>query len=54
MHFDHNTFTSPITWRCGSAAMHYLWSEVNKRRRMRQMWVTLAAAQHVTGLVSAE
>jgi len=54
MHFDHNTFISPMTWRYGSAAMRYVWSEVYKRRLMRRVWVALAAAQHVAGLVSAE
>lgn len=52
--YDHNTFISPMTWRYGSAEMRYLWSELYKRRLMRQVWVALAAAQHVAGLVTAE
>ena len=52
--FDHNTYISPFTWRYGSEEMRYIWSEVNKRRLMRRVWVALAAAQHVAGLVSAE
>jgi adenylosuccinate lyase len=34
--------------------MRFLWSEVHKRRLMRRVWVALATAQHVAGLVSAE
>lgn len=52
--FTHNTFISPFSWRYGSEEMRYLWSEVHKRRLMRRVWVALAAAQHVAGLVSAE
>lgn len=52
--FDHHTYISPFTWRYGSAEMRFVWSEVNKRRLMRSVWVALAAAQHVAGLVSAE
>lgn len=53
-HFDHHTYISPMTWRYGSEAMRYLWSEVYKRRAMRRVWVALATAQHAAGLVSAE
>jgi adenylosuccinate lyase len=52
--FDHRTYISPMTWRYGSAEMRFLWSEAHKRRLMRRVWVALAAAQHVAGLVSAE
>ena len=52
--FNHNTYISPFTWRYGSEEMRYLWSELHKRRLMRRVWVALAAAQHVAGLVSAE
>ena len=52
--YDHRTFISPFTWRYGSEEMRYIWSEVYKRRLMRRVWVALAAAQHVAGLVSAE
>ena len=51
--FDHRTYISPFTWRYSSDAMRYLWSETNKRRLMRQVWVALAEAQHIAGLVSA-
>lgn len=52
--FDHRTYISPMTWRYGSEEMRHLWSEVYKRRAMRRVWVALATAQHVAGLVSAE
>ncbi|MCB8927305.1 MAG: adenylosuccinate lyase [Ardenticatenaceae bacterium] len=54
MNFTHDTFISPFTWRYGSEAMRQIWSERNKRRLMRQVWVALATAQHQAGLVSAE
>ncbi len=53
MAFDHNTFISPFTWRYGSDEMRQIWSEVQKRRLMRRVWVALAAAQHAAGLVTA-
>ena len=52
--FSHNIFISPFSWRYGSEEMRYLWSEGYKRRMMRRVWVALAAAQHVAGLVSTE
>lgn len=52
--FDHRTYLSPLTWRYGSQEMRHLWSELHKRRLMRRVWVALAAAQHVAGLVTAE
>lgn len=54
MTFDHTTFISPLTWRYGSDAMRHIWSEVHKRRLMRQVWVALASAQHQAGLVTTE
>ncbi len=52
--FSHDTYISPMTWRYGSPEMRAVWSEVNKRRLMREVWVALAAAQHAAGLVTAE
>ncbi|MDZ4764975.1 MAG: adenylosuccinate lyase [Chloroflexota bacterium] len=52
--FDHNTFLSPFTWRYGAPEMRALWSEVHKRRLWRQLWVALAHAEQIAGLVSAE
>ncbi len=54
MNFTHDTFISPFTWRYGSETMRQIWSEQNKRRLMRQVWVALATAQHQAGLVTAE
>jgi adenylosuccinate lyase len=50
--FDHETFMSPFSWRYGSEAMRALWSEAQKRRLMRQVWLALAEAQSEVGLVS--
>ncbi|MBX3055787.1 MAG: adenylosuccinate lyase [Anaerolineae bacterium] len=51
--FTHSTYISPFTWRYGSEAMRRVWSEEQKRRLMRRVWVALAAAQQQAGLVSA-
>ncbi|MCU0519984.1 MAG: adenylosuccinate lyase [Anaerolineae bacterium] len=50
--FGHDTYLSPFTWRYGSVAMHEVWSEVNKRRLFRRVWVALATAQREAGLVT--
>ncbi|GAB4553979.1 MAG: adenylosuccinate lyase [Anaerolineae bacterium] len=52
--YGYNTFLSPFTWRYGSDAMRYLWSEDHKRHLWRRIWVALASAQHVAGLVTKE
>ncbi len=52
--FSHNTFLSPFTWRYGTAEMRAIWSEQHKRRTWRRLWVALAEAQSVAGLVRAE
>lgn len=52
--FTHETYLSPFSWRYGSPDMRAVWSEVNKRRTWRKVWVALAEAQSVAGLVSAE
>src|SRR5664279_4836344 len=54
MTFTHEQYLSPFTWRYGSPAMRAIWSEVNKRRVWRRIWVELARAQQTAGLVSAE
>ena len=51
--YSHDVMLSPFTWRYGSPAMRTLWSEANKRRLWRRVWVALARAQHRAGLVSA-
>jgi adenylosuccinate lyase len=52
--FTHQTFLSPFTWRYGSDQMRTIWSEEHKHRLWRQIWVSLAAAQHQAGLVTHE
>lgn len=54
MTFSHDTFLSPLTWRYGSEAMRTLWSEKQKRRLLRKVWLALAEAQHEAGLVTAQ
>lgn len=50
--FGHDTYLSPLTWRYGSDEMRTIWSEVQKRRMLRQFWVALAEAQVEAGLVT--
>lgn len=52
--YDHDTYLSPFTWRYGSHEMRGIWSQENKRRLWRRIWVALAEAQHEAGLVTAE
>jgi adenylosuccinate lyase len=52
IHYDHETYLSPLTWRYGSEAMRRVWSEAQKRRGLRRFWVALAAAQAEAGLVT--
>jgi adenylosuccinate lyase len=51
---DEEVYQSPFSWRYGSAEMRALWSEAEKRRRWRMVWVALAEAQVEAGLVSPE
>ncbi len=46
-------YQSPFSWRYGSAVMRQLWSEAEKRRRWRRVWVALAEAEQAAGLVTA-
>ena len=52
--FTHDTYLSPFTWRYGSDEMRAIWSEINKRRLWRRIWVALAAAQSEAGLVTQD
>lgn len=52
--FGYDTFISPLTWRYGSAQMRSLWSEENKRKTLRHIWVVLAEVQSKVGLVTQE
>jgi adenylosuccinate lyase len=45
---------SPFASRYGSAEMRAVWSDANKRRLWRQIWVALAAAQAQAGRVTPE
>lgn len=54
MTFSHETYISPFSWRYGSKKMRRIWSEENKRKQMRRVWIALATAQHQAGLVTAE
>lgn len=48
---DYSVYQSPFTWRYGSEEMRRIWSEANKRRLWRQIWVALAEVQMEYGLV---
>jgi adenylosuccinate lyase len=52
--YDFENYLSPFTWRYGTPAMRYLWSETNKRLLWRQLWVALAEVQAEYGLVKLE
>ena len=47
------TYQSPFSWRYGSEEMRQIFSEINKRKTWRKVWVALARAQHKLELVSA-
>ncbi len=51
---DFDQYLSPFSWRYGSQEMRSLWSENNKRKLWRRIWVALAEAQLVHGLVTKE
>lgn len=51
---QHENYVSPLSWRYGSGVMRGIWSEANKRRLWRRIWVALAEAQQAAGLTSAE
>lgn len=54
MEFNPETYQSPFTWRYGSPEMRNIWSEANKRRLWRRIWVALAEVQAEFGLITAE
>lgn len=51
---DFSTYQSPFSWRYGSEKMRQIFSEENKYRLWRKVWVALAEAQAKEGLVSEE
>jgi adenylosuccinate lyase len=52
INFD--TYQSPFSWRYGSDAMRRIWSEENKFKIMRRIWVDLAEVQTELGLLTQE
>lgn len=51
---DFTTYQSPFTWRYGSDEMRQIFSELNRRKLWRQIWVALAKSQHKAGLLTKE
>jgi adenylosuccinate lyase len=51
---DYKTYLSPFSWRYGSAEMRTIWSEDNKRKIWRRIWVAQAETQAEFGLVTPE
>lgn len=49
---EFNIYQSPFSWRYGGEEIRHLWSEENKRRLWRKIWLWLAEAQQAFGLVS--
>ncbi len=48
---DWDVYQSPFSWRYGSPEMRRIWSEGEKRRLWRQIWLALAETQAQFGLV---
>ncbi len=51
---DFKNYTSVFSWRYGSEQMRMIWSEENKYKIWRKVWVELARAQSKEGLVGKE
>ncbi|GAC1503100.1 MAG: adenylosuccinate lyase [Vulcanimicrobiaceae bacterium] len=49
---EYRTYASPFSWRYGSAELRTLFSERERRRLWRAVWVALAEAQQSGGLVT--
>ena len=49
-----DSYQSPFAWRYGTPDMRRLWSEGEKRRLWRRVWIALAEAQQAAGLVTPE
>src|SRR3989338_5939224 len=47
-----STYQSVFSWRYGGDEMREIFSEKNKYRLWRQIWVALAEAQHKEGLIA--
>ncbi len=51
---DYRTYASPFSWRYGRAELRVLFSEEERRKLWRAVWVALAQAQARHGLVSPD
>jgi adenylosuccinate lyase len=51
---DYTQYISPFSWRYSSNEMRQIWSEVNKRKLWRKVWLALAETQSDYGLISPE
>ncbi|MDD5416105.1 MAG: adenylosuccinate lyase [Candidatus Daviesbacteria bacterium] len=51
---NYDSYQSPFSWRYGSEEMRAIFSEENKYKLWRKIWVALARAQAKEGLVSKE
>jgi adenylosuccinate lyase len=51
---DYTQYLSPFSWRYSSPEMRQIWSEDNKRKLWRRVWLALAEAQATFGLISSE
>ncbi|MBC5828959.1 MAG: adenylosuccinate lyase [Candidatus Eremiobacteraeota bacterium] len=50
---DYTSYASPFSWRYGSSELRTLFSERERRRLWRAVWIALAEAQAQYGLISA-
>jgi adenylosuccinate lyase len=50
---DQTTYASPFSWRYGRAELRELFSETQRRRLWRAVWVALARSQARSGLLTA-
>jgi adenylosuccinate lyase len=51
---EYQTYASPFSWRYGRAELRTLFSEEERRKLMRAVWVALAQAQEREGLIAPE
>ncbi|MFV2043960.1 MAG: adenylosuccinate lyase [Anaerolineales bacterium] len=51
---DFDSYVSPFSWRYATPTMRRLWSEMNRRRLWRRVWVALAEVEAEYGLLNQE
>ena len=51
---DFDNYASPFSWRYASTTMRRLWSENNRRRLWRRLWVALAEVEAEYGLLDQD